>query len=101
MPFLFFCLLLPRSYIGFLSEIEQKAFSSGTIVVMLYAQVVLALLVILLIVLQSRGAGLGTVWGGGGEFYGTRRGVEKLIFRITVVVTVLFTLVSLSRVILA
>ncbi len=59
-------------------------------------QTVLALLLILLIVLQNRGAGLGSAWGGGGEFYGTRRGVEKIMFRLTVLVVVLFVVLSFA-----
>lgn len=66
------------------------------IVMIIFLQTVLAVLVIVFVLLQSRGAGIGSVWGGGGEFYGTRRGIEKVLFRITILVTVLFTLVSLA-----
>lgn len=59
-------------------------------------QTVLALLLILLIVLQNRGAGLGSAWGGGGEFYGTRRGVEKILFRLTILVAALFVVLSFA-----
>lgn len=66
---------------------------------MIFLQVALGILVVGLVLLQSRGAGIGSAWGGGGEFYGTRRGIEKLLFRITILVTSLFTLVSLAQVI--
>lgn len=59
-------------------------------------QTVLAIVLIACILLQSRGAGLGGAWGGGGELYTTRRGVEKLLFRGTVVVAVLFVIVSFT-----
>lgn len=59
-------------------------------------QTALALLLILLIVLQNRGAGLGSAWGGGGEFYGTRRGVEKILFRLTIAAAVLFVVLSFA-----
>lgn len=59
------------------------------------AQTVLAILLILFIVLQHRGAGLGSAWGGGGELYATRRGMEKILFRLTIFVVVLFSLISL------
>lgn len=65
---------------------------------MVFFQTILAFLVILLVLIQSRGAGIGTAWGGGGEFYGTRRGIEKLFFRLTVVATILFTIASLVQV---
>lgn len=66
---------------------------------MIFLQVVLGLLIIVLVLLQSRGAGIGTVFGGGGETYGTRRGIEKIIFRATIVAATLFVIVSLASVI--
>lgn len=62
-------------------------------------QTVLAAALILLIVLQGRGAGLGSSWGGEGELYGTRRGVEKILFRATILVAFLFIAVSLASLI--
>lgn len=59
-------------------------------------QTLLALVLIVLIVLQGRGAGLGSAWGGEGELYGTRRGVEKILFRGTIFTTFLFIVVSLA-----
>lgn len=61
----------------------------------LFLQTVLGILVILLIILQSRGAGIGSAWGGGGELYGTRRGMEKTLFKATVMVVIFFILVSI------
>lgn len=58
-------------------------------------QTILAALLVTLILLQNRGAGLGSAWGGGGELYTTRRGVEKLLFRLTVLTAALFVLISL------
>lgn len=58
-------------------------------------QIVLAVLLVGSILLQNRGAGLGSAWGGSGEMYGTRRGVEKLLFRGTIAIAVLFFFVSL------
>ena len=66
---------------------------------MLILQIVLAVLLIVSIVVQSRGAGIGSVMGGGGEFYGTRRGIERLLFKITIGLAVLFVVVSLLSVI--
>lgn len=53
-------------------------------------QLVLAILLIIVILLQQRGSGLGAAFGGGGNIYGTRRGVDKILFQITIVVSVLF-----------
>jgi preprotein translocase subunit SecG len=59
-------------------------------------QIILSVAVILFILLQSRGAGLGSIFGGAsaGSVFKTRRGVEKLIFNITIVFVVLFAVVS-------
>ena len=43
-----------------------------------------------LILLQNRGAGLSSTFGGGGEVYLTRRGVEKLVVKFTVISILLF-----------
>jgi preprotein translocase subunit SecG len=49
------------------------------------------------ILLQARGAGLGSVFGGSsaGTVFKTRRGVEKLIFNLTIVFVILFVAISL------
>ena len=39
-----------------------------------------AILIVLLILIQGKGAGLGSAWGGSGEMYQTRRGFEKITF---------------------
>lgn len=62
---------------------------------LLLAQIVLAVIIIVFVLLQSQGTGLGATWGGGGETYHTKRGVEKVIFRLTIVAIILFALVSL------
>lgn len=51
-----------------------------------------AILMVLLILLQQRGASLGAGFGGSSELNTTRRGLEKSIFNATVVVAVIFVL---------
>ncbi len=60
-------------------------------------QIILCVAVIAFILLQARGAGLGSAFGGSsaGSVFKTRRGVERLIFNITIVFVVLFALISL------
>jgi len=53
------------------------------------------------ILLQSRGAGLGNVFGGSGGVYLTKRGLEKKLFIATIVLAALFLLVSLAAFFLA
>ncbi len=59
-------------------------------------QIILAMAVIVFILLQVRGAGLGSAFGGSsaGSVFKTRRGVERLIFNATIVFIVLFALLS-------
>ena len=47
-------------------------------------------LMILAILLQQRGASLGAGFGGSGELYTTRRGIDKNLFDATIVLAVLF-----------
>ena len=49
-----------------------------------------AILSIILILLQQRGASLGAGFGGSGELFITRRGLEKSLFNTTVVFVLLF-----------
>ena len=49
-----------------------------------------AILTILLILLQQRGASLGAGLGGSGELYTKRRGLEKSLFITTIVFVVIF-----------
>jgi preprotein translocase subunit SecG len=57
---------------------------------------ILSLAVIAFILLQTRGAGLGSAFGGSsaGSVFKTRRGVERLIFNTTIVFIVLFAVIS-------
>ncbi|GER87132.1 hypothetical protein KDW_12940 [Dictyobacter vulcani] len=59
-------------------------------------QIILSIAVVVFILLQARGAGLGSAFGGSsaGSVFKTRRGVERLIFNATIVFVVLFALIS-------
>ncbi|MFH2118501.1 MAG: preprotein translocase subunit SecG [Candidatus Paceibacterota bacterium] len=59
-------------------------------------QIILSIIITVFILLQSQGSGLGATWGGGGETYHTRRGVEKAIFTLTIIAITLFALVSIA-----
>lgn len=58
------------------------------------AQIVVAVSLIIAILLQARGAGLGSVFGGTGTVFKTRRGVEQLLFRGTVLLVIIFAVLS-------
>lgn len=63
--------------------------------VLIFLQPILAILVMVAILVQAKGTGLGRAFGGGGGFYSSRRGVEKMLFRITIVLVALFFVVSI------
>lgn len=54
------------------------------------AQLILAVLVVISILLQQQGSGLGAAFGGEGNFYRSKRGLEKILFYATIVLIVLF-----------
>lgn len=58
-------------------------------------QVSLAILLATAILLQARGTGVGLAFGGDGNVYRTRRGVEKKLHLLTIVLAILFFGVSL------
>ncbi|MFZ2126493.1 MAG: preprotein translocase subunit SecG [Candidatus Microsaccharimonas sp.] len=49
-----------------------------------------AVLMVIAILLQQRGATLGAGFGSSGELYTTRRGVDKNLFEVTIVFAVIF-----------
>lgn len=63
-------------------------------------QVVLAVLLTVSILLQARGSGIGAAFGGGGNVYRTKRGAEKKLFQITILIAILFFGVSLASILL-
>jgi len=61
------------------------------------SQIVVAVLLMLAILMQNTSSGLGGVFGGGGGgVYLTKRGLEKKLFIATIVLAVIFILLSLS-----
>lgn len=54
------------------------------------SEMALSVLLIGAVLIQARGTGLGEAFGGSGNVYQTKRGVEKIVFRGTIVVAILF-----------
>ena len=51
------------------------------------------------ILLQQRGTALGSAFGGGGEFYSTRRGIQKKLFWATIFLGAAFIFLALLNLI--
>lgn len=64
------------------------------------AQAVVVILLITTILLQQKGVGLGSAFGGGDSVYTTRRGPEKFIFYSSIILSVLFLTLGLISVFL-
>jgi len=68
--------------------------------ILIILQIIFGLLVIGLILLQSKGTGLGSTFGGDMGFYGTKRGAEKMLFVATIFLSILFLITSFLSVLL-
>lgn len=60
------------------------------------AQIAVSVCLVVLVLLQERSSGASGIFGGGGgEFYQTRRGLERGIYTATVVLMAVFALLAL------
>lgn len=65
-----------------------------------YTQIIIAIFLIIFILLQQRGSGLGSAFGGESNIYLTKRGAEKTIFILTIILAILFLGLGVLRIIL-
>jgi preprotein translocase subunit SecG len=63
------------------------------------AMIIVSIALVFAIILQSRGAGLGNLTGGDtGGVFSARRGVERTLFRVTIILSVVFFLLAVYTV---
>ena len=67
---------------------------------LLILQIIISALLIATILLQQRGEALGSAFGGSGGFYATRRGIQQKIFWATIILGILFILISIFNLII-
>jgi protein translocase SecG subunit len=67
-------------------------------IVLLVIQIIVALSLTGAILIQSSKGGLGSTFGGGGEFR-SKRGAENVIFKLTIILTIAFFVVSIINLI--
>ena len=60
--------------------------------------IIISVSLIILVLMQQGGSGAGSIFGGGGggEVYRTRRGIEKILHYLTIVLAFAFSAVSIS-----
>ncbi len=64
-------------------------------------QILVSVVLIVVVLLQTRGAGFSATFSSDTSIYRTRRGVERTLFNVTIGLAVLFILVSVASVIFA
>lgn len=62
------------------------------------AQLIVAIALSIVLLLQAKGSGFGAGLGGSTSVFRTRRGVEKTLFQLTIVLVLLFVFVSILSV---
>ena len=62
------------------------------------AQVVLAVIVIVVVLLQVRNAGVSALGGSDSSFFASRRGIDRVLFNFTIGISILFFFVSVLAV---
>lgn len=62
------------------------------------AQIVVAIALIAVVLLQVRGGGLGGIFGTQTGMYRSKRGIQKTLFRLTIALVVIFVIISIFAV---
>ena len=66
--------------------------------ILIIVQIVVCAILVVSVLLQNRAEGLGKMFGGGGEVFRTKRGLEKVLYYTTIVLII--ALIALSLLIL-
>jgi len=67
--------------------------------VLTIVQILISVFLVASILLQQKGSGLGSTFGGdGGTGYSTRRGIEKVLFCSTIILALAFLAIALVRI---
>lgn len=64
-------------------------------------QIVLSILLVIVVLLQQQGSGLGSAFGGDGNVFRTKRGIEKTLFYATIVLAIAFMGAGLANILVA
>lgn len=68
--------------------------------ILFYSQIIVSVILVILIILQQRGTALGAGFGGGGEVYSTKRGIQKKIYYATIVVSAIFLVLGVLNILI-
>jgi len=59
--------------------------------------IILSVLLVIVVLLQQRGSGLGSAFGGSGSVYTTKRGADRFLFQATIAIAIAFFVVSFAN----
>ncbi|GAG88497.1 unnamed protein product [marine sediment metagenome] len=65
-----------------------------------YIQIVVAVLLVIVVLLQQKGTSLGGAFGGGGDVYASRRGLEQSLYIATIILGVIFVGLAITTIVL-
>lgn len=82
-------------------SIFYKVYTIMNSLILDIVQVTISVLLVGAIIMQNRGSGLGSAFGGDGNVYRTRRSFEKLLYRATIVLAVLLMAITLANAIIS
>lgn len=68
--------------------------------ILFYLQIAVSVLLIILIAIQQRGSSLGSAFGGSGQVYSTRRGAQKNMYYVTIVLAAIFLVLGVLSVLI-
>ena len=68
--------------------------------ILFYSQIAVSIILIVLIVVQQRGAALGAGFGGGGEVYSTKRGAQKKLHYATIALATIFIVLGVLNILI-
>ena len=60
-------------------------------------QIILSVILVVVVLMQQKGVGLGAAFGGSSNIYTTKRGLDKVLFIMTIVVVTLFFIVAIAN----
>jgi preprotein translocase subunit SecG len=62
--------------------------------ILMIVEIVISVLIVISVILQNRAEGLGSMFGGGGEVFRTKRGLEKFLYYFTIVLGIVMCAIS-------
>jgi preprotein translocase subunit SecG len=65
------------------------------------AEIIISIVLILVLLLQTRGAGFDGTFSSDSSVFRTRRGIEKTLFQLTIALAVVFVVISVLSVVVA